>query len=126
MKEKILSIGLIVLVVCSVFVYAGSTELDQGFEKFGNHSKKMCNCEDSQERNTRMMRERSIENLNLNEDATIEEIRTARGQRHLKRMREKLNLEDSATEEEIKEAMKEKVGEQSFRKHGFNKRRGPQ
>jgi len=99
MKEKILSIGLIVLVVCSVFVYAGSTELDQGFEKFGNHSKKMCNCEDSQERNTRMMRERSIENLNLAEDATIEEIRAAREQRHLERMKEKLDLKDDATEE---------------------------
>jgi hypothetical protein len=126
MNKKVLGIGVLVLVVFSVFVYAVPGETNNEFQRPEN-------CDGFRE--MKMQRfanmdkeafhEQRIADLGLSEDATREEIREAMHEKRLSEMREKLDL-PNATEEEVREAMREQMGAKSFRNKGFRRgRMGP-
>ncbi|MBT4192501.1 MAG: hypothetical protein HOE11_04290 [Candidatus Diapherotrites archaeon] len=126
MKKKVLGIGVLVLVVCSVFVYAIPQETNQEFQRPEN-------CDGFREMKLQRfsgmdkeaIHEQMIEDLGLSENATREEIRDAMHEKRFSEMREKLDL-PNATEEEVREAMREQMGEKSFRNKGFRRgRMGP-
>ena len=127
MKKKILGIGLALLLVCSVFVYADFTGPEQDQKGFGNHFRQMQGCKGFPEMDKETIKGNIIEHLGLDEDTTMDEIIEAKITMRFEKMKEKLGIPDNATEEEIKEAMKERMGNKPFRKPSFrNKRRGLQ
>jgi hypothetical protein len=126
MNKKVLGIGILVLVVFSVFVYAVPSETNNEFHGLEN-------CDGFREMKLQRFanmdkeafHEQRIADLGLSEDATREEIREAMHEKRFSEMREKLGL-PNATEEEIREAKREQMGEKPFRNNGFRRgRMGP-